>query len=135
VIVYLDASALVKLVQAEPESPALREALHNQPARASSEIARVEVTRAVRRGAPNLLPRAEKLLNDLNLIVLTRELQDAAGAQGPPKLRSLDAIHLASALSLSDELGPVIAYDRRLITAARAAGLDTLSPGWACDQQ
>jgi predicted nucleic acid-binding protein len=127
-VVYLDSSALVKLVVAERESPALRRYLRRQPVRASCALARVEVVRAVRpHGAP-AITRARQLLRRLDLIQLDDELLDAAATLDRGVLRSLDAIHLAAARTLGDELSAVVTYDERMTTAAGLAGLVVDAP-------
>ena len=127
-MVYLDSSALVKLVVAEPESSALRRYLRRHPVRASCALARVEVVRAVRpHGAP-AMTRARQLLRRLDLIQLDDELLDAAATLDGVVLRSLDAIHLAAAHTLGDELTAVVTYDDRMTTAAGLAGLVVDAP-------
>ena len=130
-MIYLDSSALLKLLYEERESAALAGWLsaHGGTPVVSSELARVEVIRACRRVNADALPEARALLGDLDLIPLTRDVVDQAAEVGEPLLRSLDAIHLASALSIRDDISPFIAYDHRLADAATAAGLEALSPG------
>lgn len=130
-MIYLDSSALLKLLHEEPESAALAdwmEAHAGTPA-VSSELAKVEVTRACRRVDPAALPEAATLLAGLDLIPLSGAVVDAAADIAEATLRSLDALHLASALSIRAELSTFIAYDRRLADAAAAAGLALLAPG------
>ncbi len=128
-MVYLDSSALVKLVVTEPESTALREYLRDHPERVSSALARVEVWRALRRtGAPKAaLQRADQVLARVALVAMDDPLLRAAAGVAQPGLRSLDALHLATALSL-DDLDAVVTYDRRLDAAAAHAGLAVASP-------
>jgi predicted nucleic acid-binding protein len=101
-LLYLDSSALVKLVLPEAESAALLESLAAWPERVSSELARVEVMRAARRASagPIAERRAEEILAGLHLLKIDSDILGRASRLGPPALRSLDAIHLASALSL-----------------------------------
>jgi predicted nucleic acid-binding protein len=127
-MVYLDSSALVKLVIAEPESTALRRYLRQEPGRASCELARVEVVRAVRSHGAAATTRARQLLRRLDLIQLDDELLDGAAALDAGVLRSLDAIHLAAARTLGDELTAVITYDERMAAAAGVLGLVAVSP-------
>lgn len=127
-MVYLDSSALVKLVIAERESPALRRYLADEPERASCALARVEVLRAVRGHGSAALTRARRLLQRLNLVQLDDELLDAAAAVDPRVLRSLDAIHLAAAQLFGDELTAVVTYDRRMATAAHQIDLTVAAP-------
>jgi predicted nucleic acid-binding protein len=89
---------------------------------------RTELRRAVARAAPDLLPAADALLARLRLVRLDAPLLDAAGRLGPAPLRSLDAIHLQSALLLGDELDALITYDARQGAAARDIGLVVRAP-------
>jgi hypothetical protein len=129
-LVYLDSSAIVKLVVREAESRALRTALVARRQRATSEIAIVELRRALRRagGGPRESARAQAVLAGLHLVRLDAEILNLAGEIEPAELRSLDAIHLASALALGSAIDVFIAYDRSLTKAAAANGLQTLSP-------
>lgn len=95
----------------------------------SSELARVEVVRACRRIAADALPAARALLTGVNLIPMTRDLLDEAGVAGSTSLRSLDAIHLASALSIREDLSAFVGYGVRLTSAAAEAGLLAVQPG------
>lgn len=92
-------------------------------------LATIEVTRACRRIDAGTLPAAASLLSGLDTIPLTGAVVDDAAATGDPMLRSLDAIHLASALSIRDDLTSFVAYDHRLADAAAAAGLRLDTPG------
>lgn len=130
-LVYLDSSAIVKLVVPEPESPALVRWLTPHPARISSLVARVEVVRAVRRAG--LLSRAtrrraEDVLDRIALVALDHALVDQAADVEPPELRSLDAIHLATALSVGADLRGVVTYDDRLSAVAALAGIEVWAP-------
>lgn len=135
-LLYLDASAIVKLVIEEIESRALREAT-GERTRISSALALTEVPRAVARTAvrrpraegQRLISQAHATVNRLSLIEPTRQILREAGAIGPWRLRSLDAVHLASARSLGGQLDAFVSYDRRQLEAAAGAGLTVLSPG------
>lgn len=129
-LVYLDSSAIVKLVVRERESAALFEWLRARPDRISSVMARVEVLRALRRaGAPELTRRrALDVLGRISLIPIDRAVLDAASEVGPPDLRSLDAIHVATALSLAADLAGFVTYDNRLATAAARSRMDVWAP-------
>lgn len=132
---YLDASALVKLVRAEPETAELRAFLAGDDL-LSSELTLTEVPRAIRRAAaddPELAPeplitRAGEVLDAVALLPVDRPLLAAAGALEEPGLRALDAIHLAAAIDLSP-IDAFVSYDERQSAAARLAGLRTVSPG------
>jgi uncharacterized protein len=126
--VYLDSSALVKLVIREPESSALRRYLRRRPRRVSCTLARVEVVRAVRPQGEAALTRARRVLGRLNLLRLDDPLLDAAAQLDGPTLRSLDAIHLAAAQTLGTDLANVVTYDVRMIGAATGLGLRVASP-------
>ena len=127
-MVYLDSSALVKLVIAEDESAALRRYLRRHDARASCALARVEVLRAVRPHGSAALMRARRLLRRIDLVQLDDELLDDAARLDPGILRSLDAIHLAAARVFGDELTAVVTYDDRMAEAAVRAELPVEAP-------
>jgi uncharacterized protein len=126
--VYLDSSAFVKLVATEPESAALRRYLKQRPLQTSSALLRTEALRAVMRVSQPHVAKARRLLRRVALIELDRDVLDQAGTLAPPDLRSLDAIHLAAALSLEDDLGELVTYDARMTSAAHAYGLSVSSP-------
>jgi predicted nucleic acid-binding protein len=129
---YLDASAIVKLAIRETETDVLRAHLTQYDTRATSRLATVEVPRALaRRGADSVAAGAEavaQVLGSLQLVELDAALARHAAELHPTALRSLDAIHLASALALGEGLGAVFTYDARLASAARAAGLTVIAP-------
>ncbi|NNM96200.1 MAG: type II toxin-antitoxin system VapC family toxin [Candidatus Dormibacteraeota bacterium] len=125
---YLDSSALIKLVVAEPQTQALRRYLAQRKRRITSGLARTEVQRAAARVSPAHLGLARRLLADLEVIELDRVLLDQAGGLSPAELRSLDAIHLAAALCLGDELADFVTYDLRQAEAASQWGLAVSAP-------
>jgi uncharacterized protein len=131
-VIYLDSCALVKLVSPAPETVALERYLreHADQRHVASALVRTEVRRALRRiEAPaKLLGTADKLLAAVITISLGDDLLDAAGQLAEPGLRSLDAIHLATAQSLGSALTAFVTYDRRLLNAADRAGLPTAAP-------
>lgn len=130
-MIYLDSSALLKLVRPERETPALRAWLAarlDEPL-ITSELGRVEVLRASRRLGAALASVARTLLGDVDLVPLDRSVQDLSCEVGGAVLRTLDALHLASAVMLGDDLTCLVAYDKRLLAAARDAGLGVASPG------
>lgn len=127
--IYLDSSAIVKLVVREAESNSLRRFLRDHPVRVSSALARVEVVRAVRSQGPEAQHRANELLGRVRLLRLDDEVLTAAGILAPGVLRSLDAIHLASAAVFGIELQGLVTYDRRMAEAAKLVGIATFTPG------
>lgn len=128
-LVYLDASALVKLVVVEPETAAMTRFLGAWESRVTSRISAVEVARAVRRTErPEFVERSKGLLDSVSFVELSPEIARLAGRLDPLTLRSLDALHVASALSLGSDAGPFVTYDVRLGEAADAAGLDVQVP-------
>lgn len=129
-LIYLDSSALVKLIVTEPESAALTELLRAWPDRISSALALTEVPRALRRagfGNPER-SRARQVLTRVNLVEVDRRILAAAVSLDPPTLRTLDAIHVATALAVREDLGGVVSYDLRLSAAAQRAQLEVLAP-------
>jgi predicted nucleic acid-binding protein len=127
--IYLDSSALLKLVFEEPETRELERFVATWRKRAASALARVEVLRIARRVDDDLVERhARDLIDRLHLIYPDRSLFSVAAIVAPPSLRSLDAIHLATALSLQPDLAGMVVYDQRLADAARAAGLTVWAP-------
>jgi predicted nucleic acid-binding protein len=132
-VIYLDSSALMKLIRMENETAALRDWLDERPEQpvVSSELGRVEVLRAARRVGGRALIEAWAVVGDIDLVPLDRAVQDLASDIGDPLLHTLDALHLASAVLLSDELTVFVAYDQRLSSAAQAAGLVVATPGAA----
>jgi len=130
-VIYLDSSALLKLLHDEAESATLADWLTARTGTplVSSALAKVEVVRACRRLNPATLREATALLAGLDLIPLSGAVLDQVADVGETRLRSLDAIHLASALSIQAELTAFVAYDHRLAEAASSAGLELLMPG------
>lgn len=129
-MIYLDSSALVKLVVEERESAALAEWISSRAGTptVSSELAKLEVVRAVRRIDEAVVPAARALMAQVNLLMLRTGVIDEAADVGAPHLRALDAIHLASALSIRADLTAFVAYDHRLVAAAHASGLEAIRP-------
>lgn len=126
---YVDTSALVKLVVAEQETGALRAWLTEvDRGPVSCDLARTELTRAVSRVAPDRMELARMVLDALTLLDVTTEIFEQAGRLGPQSLRSLDAIHLAAALSLGDDLEALVTYDDRLAEATHALGIPVIAP-------
>jgi len=128
-LVYLDSSALVKLVVAEPETTALMTFLTHWPDRVTSSLARVELLRALKRAAASatIRQRATRVLARLALVNIDEPVLALAARLGPPELRTLDAIHLATARSL-DGIAGIVTYDVRLARAAARARIKTWAP-------
>jgi hypothetical protein len=129
-LIYLDSSALVKLAVAERESAGLLSWLAAQPnlVRVASSVIRVEVPRAVWRAEPSALPESYLVIRRTAEIEVTDEVLSKAASVRPVTLHAINAIHLASALVLRQELTSFVSYDKRLLAAAQEAGLPTASP-------
>ena len=128
----MDTAALVKLVVIEPETPALH-AWATEPGHVlvTSDLARTELMCAARRVAPGLAVDVRQVLDALTLLKVTTAVFEAAGRLDPEALRTLDAVHLAAALALGDDLQAVVTYDERLADACRLNGVPVLAPGGA----
>ena len=124
---YLDSSAIVKLVVREPETARLVEALRADPVVVSSQVAWTEVVIATRR-AGRSTARAERILDGIALVPIDEAILREAATLGPNDLRTLDAIHLATAISLRPDVRTMITYDIRQSQAASALGLAVLTP-------
>jgi hypothetical protein len=116
------------LVVSEPESASVRQFLADSVTRVSSRVLAVELMRAVGRRSPDSLAHARSLLGVMEFVELDESVAERAAELEPVGLRSLDAIHLASALALADELDAFITYDARQADAARALGLTVVAP-------
>ncbi len=126
---YLDASALVKLFKAERETEAFRAALADWPVQVTSEVIRVEAICTARRlGDAEVLQRVNATLERITLVPLTAEIIELATDAHIPPLRALDAIHLATALTIREDLGAMLVYDSDLHAAAEAHNLNPLAP-------
>lgn len=126
---YIDSSALLKLVVREAETSALEAYLANCEGLITSRLAVVECVRAARRAAgARLLQTVEQVFEAVYLLEITPAIIDRAASTGSPMLRTLDAIHLATALSVEDPALTMLVYDERLAEAARAAGLAVVQP-------
>ncbi len=130
-LLYLDASALVKLVVAEPETPALLSSLKEHQDRISSALSVVELHRALRRCRASAAEhrRATEVLTRIGLVRIDDAILRDAAAIPFPDLRSLDAIHLATAFSVRDDLAGFVSYDHRLNAGALRLKLPLLQPG------
>jgi uncharacterized protein len=126
---YIDTSALAKLVIAEPETAALQAwfaSAERHPV--SCDLARAELLRAVRRAAPDRAVRVREVLDSVTLIEVTTAVFESAGLLDPTILRTLDALHLAAALVLGDDLDGMVTYDERLANAALTNGIAVIAP-------
>lgn len=126
---YLDSSAFVKLAVQEEETPALRRYIAGgADRRVSSVLLRTEAVRAVRHLGAEALATVREGLKRIDLVAIDDRILDAAGVLEPKILRTLDAIHVATALALGDDLDAIVTYDERMAGAARALGLTTVAP-------
>jgi predicted nucleic acid-binding protein len=123
-------SATVKLVVAEKESPALINWLneHLDQNLVTSAVGSIELIRAAARVGPSAVALARNVASTIDTLVLTETIAAAAAAIPPPELRTLDAVHLATAQAHMRSLTAFCAYDRRLLEAAESHGLPTVSP-------
>lgn len=119
---YLDSSAIVKLVAREPESDALARFLKPKQQIVSSALATTEVTRAVFALGESFLSRARDVLDRIELVRVSSEILADAGHLEPASLRSLDAIHLATAALFGNTLSGLVTYDRSMLEAAASFG-------------
>lgn len=129
-MIYLDASALVTLVAGRRYAPELREFLAGRPGMpmATSTLGFVETVRTIDQVGDYPTVLAD-LVRDITEILLTEEVRDTA-TRLPGRVRTLDAVHLASAQVIGDELDTLVSYDRRMLEVARAVGLPAEAPGW-----
>jgi predicted nucleic acid-binding protein len=127
--VYLDTSAFIKIAVREPESAALRAYLVERDGRlVSSALLRTESMRAVRHLGSDILASVREALRRIDLIAIDDRILDAAGTVEPRVLRTLDAIHLATALTVGDDLEIIVTYDQRMSEGARLLGVTTAAP-------
>lgn len=125
---YLDASAIVKLAIREAESTALRRYLRRRRPLVSSALARTEVLRALLPSGESAVRRGRDALSRLDLVRVNDRILGSAGILLPSDVRSLDAIHLATAQQLGGDLGQFVTYDERMAVAAKGLGLKVASP-------
>jgi predicted nucleic acid-binding protein len=129
-VLYIDSSAFVKLFLPEPDSPALTRYLASRPRRVSAMLLRTEALRTAVRAAlsPKRMLLVRALLDGVSYMAADLTLSDEAGILRPPEMRSLDAIHLATARALGTNLSALVTYDERLAEAARWYGMQVVSP-------
>lgn len=125
---YVDSSAIVKLATEEVESCALRRYLRRRRPLISSALARTEVLRALSYEGEPGIARGRVVLRRINLIRVNDRVLNAAGTLMPPEIRSLDAIHLATAQQVGGDVRYVVTYDDRMIAAAEQIGIRTATP-------
>ena len=125
---YLDSSAIVKLAVAEPESGPLRRYLRRRTPYVSSALARAEVARALLPFGTTAIQRGETVLARIDLVRVSDTVLRAAGGLLPEELRTLDAIHLATAAQLGEDLARLVTYDTRMRAVAELLGLDVAAP-------
>jgi uncharacterized protein len=130
VLIYFDTSALVKLVAHEAETAALQQWMSARASETffSSQLARIELVRAVLRVAPDRIDRAREVLRGLALVKIDDEIVETAERLPPAVLRSLDAVHLATAYSLRAHVKAFVTYDVRLTEAAKVLEMNVASP-------
>ena len=125
---YVDSSAIVKLAVREPQSDALRKYLRRRRTVISSALARTEVMRALLPGGEPALAAGRRVLDRVDLVRVNDRVLNWAGTLLPLELRSLDAIHLATAKRLGADLGDIVTYDEKMAVAARSIGCRVSSP-------
>lgn len=126
-VTYLDSSAIVKLAVREPESDALRSYLRRRQ-QVSSALARTEVMRAMIDKGESAIRAGRRALARLDLLRVNDRVLDLAGSLLPHELRTLDAIHLATAQHLGDDLARLCTYDDRMSAAAEQLGFAVVAP-------
>ncbi len=127
-LAYLDTSAFIKLIVPEPESKALEIELRRWPHAVASELLEIEAARFGRRYGGATSSSIGAALRRITLVPIGAGVRTVAATLAPPELRTLDAIHLATALDLGPRVEGFFAYDRRLAGAATASGLSVLAP-------
>src|SRR5215469_4382499 len=126
---YLDSSAIIKLAIREPESLALQRYLRRRRPLVASALARTEVLRALLPWGENAVASGRKVLTRLDLVKINNRVLDDAASLLPVQVRSVDAIHLATAGLLGEDLGALITYDARMAEAAKLSGYHVVAPG------
>lgn len=129
-MIYIDTSALLKLVRLdEPEAPAISAYVDEfNPELVSSALLAIEARRGMLRSRPEGVPKVDQLLGRVELIDISGPVIESASRLPDPLLRSLDAIHLATALLIRQDVDAVLTYDQRLLAAATTYGLPTAAP-------
>ena len=128
-MIYVDTSALLKLLWVEQGSAEMADFVADRTDLTSSSLVVVEMRRGTARADSSALPRADVLLTRVALVAVSDAVLESASRLPDPRLRSLDAIHLATALMLVEELEVLLSYDDRLLDAAAAHDLPVAAPG------
>jgi hypothetical protein len=132
-VIYLDSSAVVKMIRPEAESRDLVEWLNGRnEATVTSVLTEVEVPRALRRWSPAHLAAMPGVLARINRVEMDASVRATAGAYVADALRSLDAIHVATAevlVASGKAVTAFVTYDTRQATAVAAAGIPVVAPG------
>ncbi|NDL57049.1 type II toxin-antitoxin system VapC family toxin [Phytoactinopolyspora mesophila] len=126
--IYLDSSAIIKLVVRESESAALRQYLRRRRPLVSSALARTEVVRALLPAGEKAVAAGRKVLRRIDVVRISNGILDDAATLRPDEVRSLDAIHLATAFRLGEDLGALVTYDERMAEAAKQSGHRVVMP-------
>jgi uncharacterized protein len=127
-LIYLDTSALLKLIKPEVHSAAITAYVAERTDFVSSTLLAVEARRAALRRAPRTLPRVDVFLAGVEMISMSPAVVESASRLPDPLLRTLDAIHIATALLIRNDVDVLVSYDQRLLAAAAAYGLPTAAP-------
>ncbi|MGL5852033.1 MAG: type II toxin-antitoxin system VapC family toxin [Phycicoccus sp.] len=127
-MIYIDTSALLRVIFPDDTTPALQRYLDRDPALVSSALLQVEARRGTLRRAPLRLPQVDVVLSEVEVVEIGDAVIESAGRLADPRLRSLDAIHLATALLVGEDVDALLTYDDRLAEAAREHGLEVVSP-------
>ena len=125
---YLDSSAIVKLAVREPETDALRAYLRRRRTLITSALARTEVLRALLPAGEGAMAAGQRVLSRIDLVRVNDQVLGGAGVLLPIELRSLDAIHLATAGRIGRDLGEIVTYEQRMAFAAQQMGFKVASP-------
>lgn len=125
---YLDSSAIIKLAVRESESAALRQYLRRRRPLVSSALARTEVVRALLPAGEKAVEAGRKVLGRIDVVRINNRILDDAATLRPVEVRSLDAIHLATAFQLGEDLGALVTYDERMAEAAKQSGHRVVVP-------
>jgi uncharacterized protein len=127
-LIYVDTSALLKLLRPDEHSLAFASYVDGHADMVSSTLLAIELRRGVLRSAPRALPRVDLLLSRVELIGMEAPVVESASRLPDPMLRTLDAIHVATAVLLRDDIEALVSYDQRMLDAAASHGLPVASP-------